>query len=411
MAIKFKTAQSGQNSLNQLLQVMNTISNIEERKEENKRAKNIESLNTINKGVNDASDIDSIDNLVNLLNINSPDYNSNTTTLTVSENLKNKARIKKEKINYYHETINDMANNYLGTNDFKGYQNLDKNDFAEFTYESVSNELAKIKDFERIFEDETYNVHSYNNSQINTIQLKDRISSYKQKLMAGLEATKDNNLVDDNELVYIITGDSAGLKSAKTNNLKSLNKQKLNNNRAMASIRKNIASMKAWMIKQVDQGGSPIKFADSVDWGLLNIGAMNDYYTKMYESNPEFQDEELENFITRKFKEDSLKNPKSLLFSWQNEIQGYEGLNKIVDLEIKKWGGTDVTGFNTPYDTELLEKDMRKSLGLDISGAKVPKAEEDIPIDLQSTDDGNSYFSPSENKFYDKNAVNNLLGI
>ena len=91
--------------------------------------------------------------------------------------------------------------------------------------------------------------------------------------------------------------------------------------------------------------------------------------------------------------------------SWKEELASYEFANQKIDIEMKKWGGTDLSGFDKePFDSK--EKDMYDTV-FDVVKPEIPNSIEDIPMDLVSTDKG--YYSQKTGKYYDKNKVDELL--
>ena len=221
------------------LELINTINS----NQNIKLANNLQEIDEINNTVNNTSDVNSIDNLVSIIQSDSSTYANNPISNAASSTVISNAKSKKQTIEFYHNQIDDMAKKYIGSGGIKGIQDLDKDDFKFYDYDYISSELNKVRDFKNIFKDESYNINSYNNQNIRTSQLKDRIEQYEQKLLAGLEAVKGDNLITDNELIYIITGDKDGLINARTSKLQSLSNVKNANNRAIAAIKKNIASV------------------------------------------------------------------------------------------------------------------------------------------------------------------------
>ena len=416
MADDFKTQSAASDSLNILFQLMEG----RRRRMEFKHNQEASSLNDMNNAINRANNSDSLDNLVSLINAESGSYTT-PSTKTFAQNLKNTARIKSDKIDYYEGMIDDMSSKYLGNDEFKGYQNLTKNDFKDWTYDSISTQLQDIRDFETMVNDEAYDINSYNPTGIKTVQLNDRIKQYKNKLLTGLEATKGDNLVTDNELIYILTGDEQGLKTARTTKLTQFNKQKGYNGKAISAIKKNIAKLREYTVKQsiqekLQDGDFPNLYGNTIeDYGLSKMGMdeleqkyANDFYAQ---TNGLFEEGELEDYIIQKFNEDLMKRPDVLIVEWQNELQSYEHLNEKLNTEIKKWGGKDLSGFDAPIDMEALEENMQESV-FGKTKIIIPQSPDEVPLDLVSLS-GNEkvYYSQKTGKYYDKKKVNELLGF
>ena len=407
MGLKFKTSSAANDALAQLMQ----LAQLSQKRKTTELNKQASEINSINIGLNSTSDKASLDNITNVLNINSGNY-TDPVTKTLYENLKRKTSIKTKKIEYYQELTDDMAKKYIGGEGHKGYQNLDKNDFKYWTYDYISKELQGIRDFEVMTSDEDYSINDYDNANIKTIQLKDRLNQYKNKLLTGLEATKGDNLITDNELIYILSGDEAGLKAARTSNLASLTTQKNSNSRAISAIKSNIAKLRTYNVKEslkATSDGKPWDDSTAIeDYGIANYDAL---YSK-YELDwyREGGNEALSDYVARKFNEDRMKRPDVLILEWQNELQGYEGFNEKIDTEIVKWKSQDLSGFDVPIDKESLQLDMEASV-FGKTDIEMPEKLEDIPLDLSSVMyNDEAYYSPSTGKYYDKKKVNEITG-
>jgi hypothetical protein len=379
-------------------------------------------ITQIDNSISNTSDLNSIDNLVAILKANKRDYRNNVVSNTASDNVINKASNRKQTIEFYHNKIDEMAQNYIGTKSSKGYQNLDKNDFKYYDYDYISKELEKIRDFKNIFQDKTYDINSYNNQNIRTSQLKDRIDQYEGKMLTALEAVKGDNLITDNELIYIISGDKDGLTNARTGNIQSLNQSKQSITRATGAIKKNIASLRKWLVQKnvtIDLEKSPVNISDfkltdyllDKDSGVNNMLNMQDYYGKIYDmtklgdENEDILREDRDSFINSEISKSNLTNPVTVLSSWQEELQAYEMRNQKIDLEIKKWGGTNLSGFDKD-EVDSKEDDMYNSV-FDVMKLEEPKSINELPLDLQSTERG--YYSQETGKFYNTSIVDELL--
>ena len=386
----------------------------------------LDQIKTLDTTINATSDPNVIDNLVSVIQSDSTSYNK-PITIAASSNVISNATNRKQKIEFYHKQIDDMSKKYVGAGGIKGIQDLDKNDFKFYDYDYISSELNKVRDFNNIFKDQDYNMDSYNNQNIRTSQLKDRIEQYEQKLLAGLEAVRGDNLITDNELIYVITGDAAGLKAARTSKLASLTKVKNSGNRAIAAIKSNVAKMRGWAVKSgitESRGESLTVFKDwnmqdyilKTDKGLSNYEGLRKLYSEQY-NNINFNSTELgkddkgdllldeEEYINQQIEVAMLTNPKVLLDSWLDEIAAYEFNNQKIDLEIKKWGGTDLSGFDKE-SFESKEKSMYDTV-FDVVKPETPNSIEELPLDLVSTDKG--YYSKKTGKYYDRDKVDELL--
>ena len=369
----------------------------------------LDQIKTLDTTINATSDPDVIDNLVSVIQSDSTSYNK-PITIAASSNVISNATNRKQNIEFYHKQIDDMSKKYVGAGGIKGIQDLDKNDFKFYDYDYISSELNKVRDFNNIFKDQDYNMDSYNNQNIRTSQLKDRIEQYEQKLLAGLEAVRGDNLITDNELIYVITGDAAGLKAARTSKLASLTKVKNSGNRAIAAIKSNVAKMRGWAVKSgitESRGESQVEtvFKDfnmqdyilKTDKGLSNYEGLRKLYSEQY-NNINFNSTELgkddkgdllldeEEYINQQIEVAMLTNPKVLLDSWIDEIAAYEFNNQKIDLEIKKWGGTNLSGFDKE-SFESKEKSMYDTV-FDVVKPETPNSIEELPLDLVSTNKG-----------------------
>ncbi len=406
------------------LELINTINS----NQNIKLANNLQEIDEINNTINNTSDVNSIDNLVSIIQSDSSTYANNPISNAASSTVISNAKSKKQTIEFYHNQIDDMAKKYIGSGGIKGIQDLDKDDFKFYDYDYISSELNKVRDFKNIFKDESYNINSYNNQNIRTSQLKDRIEQYEQKLLAGLEAVKGDNLITDNELIYIITGDKDGLINARTSKLQSLSNVKNANNRAIAAIKKNIASVsKSIITKNLSEQMEDKGYIDTSDFNMKDLilttdkgvdlmTGLQNFYREKYQSI-DFNSLELgkddkgdllldeKEYINREIENAMLTNPTVLMGSWKEELASYEFANQKIDIEMKKWGGTDLSGFDKePFDSK--EKDMYDTV-FDVVKPEIPNSIEDIPMDLVSTDKG--YYSQKTGKYYDKNKVDELL--
>ena len=406
--IKFHTKQEARSKLAGMADLVEAIG-IAEQNKQTRIDSALHNVNNINTAITNTSDVTTLENLVTVINQDASLYSTDSMTSAVSGNAKRKAELKKEKIEHYRATIDDMASRYLGgTGGHKGYQYLNNpQDFKYYDYFYISKELERVNDFKRIFEDSEYDINSYNNTSIRTDNLKARIESYEQQLLAGLEATRGDNLITDNELMYIFTGDVDGLKAARTSNLQGLNTQKGKNITAISAIKKNIASIQKHAINESLKGNI---FNDLKDYGMANMEILRETFVTKWQSNSNLQNEEMEDYIGRMMAEELLKNPNLVLKQYRNEILAYEEMNKMIDKEIFKWRGQDITGFDTTATGQSMQSDMRKAV-FGTTETVTPTSINEIPLDLVSVpEDEDYYYSQNSGKYYDKEAVDKLRG-
>ena len=108
--------------------------------------------------------------------------------------------------------------------------------------------------------------------------------------------------------------------------------------------------------------------------------------------------------------EELLKNPNLVLKQYRNEILAYEEMNKMIDKEIFKWRGQDITGFDTTATGQSMQSDMRKAV-FGTTETVTPTSINEIPLDLVSVpEDEDYYYSQNSGKYYDKEAVDKLRG-
>ena len=389
----------------------------------------LDQIKTLDTTINATSDPNVIDNLVSVIQSDSTSYNK-PITIAASSNVISNATNRKQNIEFYHKQIDDMSKKYVGAGGIKGIQDLDKNDFKFYDYDYISSELNKVRDFNNIFKDQDYNMDSYNNQNIRTSQLKDRIEQYEQKLLTGLEAVRGDNLITDNELIFVITGNLAGLKTARTSKLESLTKVKNANNGAIAAIKRNIASLRGAILKKsmgVEMSEEGMKLDWKEDFNMKDLVLATDKDLKLYEGLRNLYGKEYdsinsnsielgkddegdllldkEEYINREIEVAMLTNPTVLIKSWDEELGGYEFNNQKIDLEIKKWGGTNLSGFDKE-SFESKEKSMYDTV-FDVVKPETPNSIEELPLDLVSTDKG--YYSQKTGKYYDRDKVDELL--
>ena len=96
------------NNLVQLINSAQTNKNI-------KLDKYATEISQIDNSISNTSDLNSIDNLVAILKANKRDYRNNVVSNTASDNVINKASNRKQTIEFYHNKIDEMAQNYIGT--------------------------------------------------------------------------------------------------------------------------------------------------------------------------------------------------------------------------------------------------------------------------------------------------------
>ena len=411
--IKFHTKQEARSKLSGMADLAEAIG-IAEQNKQTRIDSALHNVNNINTAITNTSDVATLENLITVINQDSSLYSTDSMTSAVSGNAKRKAELKKEKIEHYQATIDDMASRYLGgVGGHKGYQYLNNpQDFKYYDYIDISKELERVNDFKRIFEDSEYDINSYNNTSIRTDNLKARIESYEQQLLAGLEATRGDNLITDNELMYIFTGDVDGLIDARKSNLEGLNKQKGSSARAISAIKKNIASVQKHAVNKSISEGSNYNRQSSVGlgYGMNNMETLRTMFVSKWESDLSLQDEEMEDYINRMMGEEALKSPVVLIQQYKNEILSYEEMNKMIDREIFKWRGQDITGFDTTATGQSMQSNMRKAV-FGTTDIVTPTSINEIPLDLVSVpEDEDYYYSQNSGRYYDKEAVDKLRG-
>jgi hypothetical protein len=305
----------------------------------------------INKGVNEAQNISSLDSLVNIINSNTSSYATNNANKYASQIVHDKAIQKRAEIGHYRKRIDNMQNKYFGIGDEPGFENVEDLDILNWDYEFLSDELMSIKDFESVFFEDYEKQHpvkfTYNPSKIRTGDLRRRVEAYKNNIYTALESLKGDNLISDYELPFVISGDKAGLNTSRVHYSKFYTKQFNNNNRAIGAIKGNIAKLKDYIIRETIKAGKKGKgLAENPDLvnseqAYIQSGInLHEQFGTIWETDIKLQEsEEKESYVNRMVMETIPKKPEELVRQFTQEIQGYEGKNKIYEREFYKWMG------------------------------------------------------------------------
>tara|TARA_R110000824_G_scaffold52478_1_gene145527 strand:+ start:1862 stop:3136 length:1275 start_codon:yes stop_codon:yes gene_type:complete len=373
----------------------------------------------LNASVDSAQNLGTIDNLLNIINSNTSNYSTNNANKYASQTVYNKASQKEAEIKYYRKKVDNMQDKYFGVDEKPGFENLSTDDILNWTYDSVSDEIMSIKDFEAVFftdyEKQSPVNFSYNPNKIKTDDLRRRVDAYKNNIYTALEALRGDGLISEYELPFVVTGDKEALASSKEHYSKAYKGKIKNSNKAVSAIKKNIANLKDWIVKESIRGkgdGNIFTNPDLVtsEQAYIKSGInLHQQFGAKYDADISLQESEpKEDYVERMVRETIPQNPLELVRQWSQEIQGYENNNAISEREFYKWMGYKMQTDNTPtnikeeWNKEFNNKDKPWST------RAYPKSKDEVPIDLTTDRISRHYYSNETNEYYDKDTIDAL---
>ena len=176
----------------------------------------------------------------------------------------------------YNDQMDKFAEMYLGnpSKGISGFSNLKEDKLRGWTYEYTSKVLNDINDFESSLVDYQGNPikSSYHPAGIRSNELKDRVKDFKDNILAGIEATHGDGYIEDHEILYVISGDTEGLKSARVDNIELFQNKIIKNNTAIGVI--NTGSVKFFLSRKSTTTISPalIFVNSSLSLSAVNVG-------------------------------------------------------------------------------------------------------------------------------------------
>ena len=396
--------------------------------QENKHKKRIDNqLTNIDSLIEQLNDTNSLKNVQNSLFSNESSYNQypDTRIKFVTTNQKISNRLKGK--NIYENIINQAKNRYIGTYDEDGKQLTSgiknwENDFNKFTddvvenwtYDKIADELNFLDDFdyltkgkEGIIEKSKF-IGQYNPGGVTDLQLIDRMGDYRKQLEAALFADATNARIEDHELYGVFTGDKEKLENDRTNNMESATKNINKYDRAMGAIKTSRNNLKSKLagytakdLKQEEESGNALGHFAAADVKTLNA------LTDIAKSEFKIDNKGFENFEDYKedyFLEKGQVDIRDFLRELEAEIELYEGLKQKEEIRYKKW-----TGQGYKKSTEQLREIYKNKFAELVFGQEVEtfnyREEKNPPKDIEFDQELNLFFSPSLQKYYDKDSV------
>ena len=339
---------------------------------------------------------------------------------TTKQKISNKLRDKR----IYQNIINQAKGRYIGTYDTEGKELTSgirnwENNFDRFTddvvqnwtYEKIADELNFLDDFDMLtigkegIMDKSEFLGKYSPGGITDLQLIDRMGDYRKQLEAALFADATNNKIEDHELYGVFTGNKGKLEADRTSNMESATKNINKYDRAMGSIKKTRNSLKNKIAtstaKEIEGAKAIGIFPQVMDIETLNN--MEQTAKELFDiDNKGFEDfkDYKEDYLLEKGKID----PRDFLRDLEDEIEYYEGLREQEKTRYKKWVGQ---GYKK--STQQL-KDVYKNKFADlVFGQEVEifnyRDEQNPPQDLEFDQESDLFFSPTLQKYYDKDSV------
>ena len=407
---------AGDNEFAQLLQAL-IGSNTNREKDRQKQV--YQTILGIDSSVKNATGTGQLQGIIDILNQNSSLYSQNKLNEITKTEVKNQAGSKIKKIEHFKEKVDGMQDAYIGqpTNNIKGFGELDESDFKYWTYDYISSELMKIKDFESAFYEDyaqTQEVnYDYNPNKISTKDLRNRVGAYKNKLLTGLEATKHDNLIQDHELVYILTGSSAELAQARLDNMKNYNNLIKSNLSSFNAIKNNIAKLNSWRIKQgLGDDTSWESVEDSRDLFVQSELDLTTQFTEEWYSNKDIQETtSLPAYVSVRVNEALSTKTSDLLNLWWDELKGYEAKGINLNTQYQKWSGYPMNTTDELAGNATIEEFNKEFGKVSNKNLIVPTSTDEIPNDLELDLDSNEYYSRSTDNYYKRETVNKILDL
>lgn len=419
MSVRFRTRASARDKLSSLVEA---ISASEKRQNEIRDYQNIEANNAIvrlDNAIDLSTNTTTLDSLTKMIDQNTSDLSSPANKIYLKAT-QDEAANRRLQMKDYEKAVNNMQNKYLGQgapSEFpgvvgKGIKNLDESDFETWTYDHISRELQEINDFESVFfsdfEKQNAVNFDYNPSLISTGELRRRIfgeGGYKNKLLAGIEAMRGDKKITDNEMIYILSGDSEGLVQARIDNATFYNNRIKSTRTAIGKVKGQISSV----FKTIKTEGG---FANTFDNKV--IIDMSDELYSMWESQYELTDksEEWQDFYEKKLYNLKITSPEEAVKFWIYELRGLTASLKDNEKEFFKWKGSPVEQYSPELGDTVQDK-FKSEFG--VTKAKIipvtPKEQKDLPSDIMLDFKSGYYYSPKENAYYDNDAVERILEL
>ena len=408
-------------SISDIIELLNAFSSRSEQRKDYYDTKTGKEILALSSGVDNAQSLNSLDYLLNAINSNTSNYSTNSANKYAANTVYDKASQKKAEIKHYRSKVDNMQDRYFGSDKKPGFKDLSTENILGWTYDSVSDEIMAIKDFESVFfedyEKKTPVNFTYSPNKIRTDDLRRRVDAYKTNIYTALEALRGDGLISEYELPFVVTGDKEALASSKEHYSKIYKDKVRNSNKAISAIKKNVANLKDWIVKQnirgKDKGGgnliiNPDLVTSEQAYIKSGINLHQQFGTK-YDTDISLQESESkEDFVERMLRETIPQNPLELVRQWSQEIQGYENNNAISEREFYKWMGYKMHAeADTPPDLSDKFTTQFSDTDKPWTTRVYPKSREEVPLDLTSDASGH-YYSDSQGQWYDKETIDSL---
>ena len=385
------------------------------------------SLTNIDSLINELPDTNSLLYMQNNLYANESSYSQYPDTRIKAATTNQKIQNKLQERRVYENIINQAKDKYIGIYDKDGTQttsgirdwesNFDKftDDVVEnWTYDKIADELNFLDDFEMLVTgkegviDKSQFIGKYNPGGVTDLQLIDRMGDYRKQLEAALFADATNARIEDHELYGVFTGDKEKLENDRTSNMESANDNIDKYDRAMGSIKKSRNNLKSKLagytakdLKQAEEsGGLQITYA-AADVKTLNA------LTDIAKSEFEIDNKGFENFEDYKedyFLEKGQVDIRDFLRDLEAEIELYEGLKQKEKIRYKKWSGNEYRKSSKQLKDIYKDKFAELIFGQEIETFNY-RDEKNPPQDLEFDKELDLFFSPTLQKYYDKDSV------
>ena len=178
----------------------------------------------------------------------------------------------------------------------------------------------------------------------------------KDKLLTALAALKDDDLITNNEIYYIITGDEVGLETARTEKIELSKNNLISYRRSSNSIRSYQKQILNAIAKgQIDKGSKAIDIFNATL--LFENLAVNE----LDFNNPLYAEMDEEDIKASKLSEYEGMSIGDVMAKWDNELIKYHLMSQKESKRYKLWANQNFEFSDPTVDDIVLEK-IRRSL-------------------------------------------------
>lgn len=293
---------------------------------------------------------------------------NNVSDIVILSSAQNKINNKKQDLSNYQSSLDvaaGMANKFI---DYR------VQDYKDMTLEDVMMELRNITDFNSyVYEgpDKTKfrNYVGYSNSGgMNDRQVINRINEYERTLNTMVEAFQNDGVITDNEIFFILTGDSKGFEKAKTDNIKriennltgkikSINAIKNHQKRLLDAVTRSgkKTSDAAINFINVSEGGEIVEAEENLKKSIVNdaVQTPGSLFNGLTYQEAMLRFNELTGDMSY----------QEVLQLYATEISNIESAIEVENSEYKLWSGTDfATGIDAPAKEEIARTKIGQAL-------------------------------------------------